>query len=171
MGAGTGKATVVFAARGIPLVCIEPDPRMAGVLHRNTASYPGVRVQPGSFEDWDPGGRRYGLLFAGQSWHWLDRQRRWDLAYGALAPGGALALFWNRHQVIDAGLHGALAQLSARYGIVDPPHAHLAGPQRAAVPVPGPGRTAKPGWEPPGRGSRPAGRSPDSRSGPGKSRK
>ncbi|MFG2235780.1 hypothetical protein ACGFNX_38250 [Streptomyces sp. NPDC048723] len=32
VGAGTGKATVAFAALGTPVVCIEPDPRMAEVL-------------------------------------------------------------------------------------------------------------------------------------------
>jgi len=26
VGAGTGKATVAFAAQGIPLLCVEPDP-------------------------------------------------------------------------------------------------------------------------------------------------
>ncbi|MDX3538983.1 hypothetical protein PV721_32545 [Streptomyces sp. MB09-01] len=51
IGAGTGKATVQFAAAGTPLVCIEPDPRMSEVLRRNTAHHPGVRVLVGAFED------------------------------------------------------------------------------------------------------------------------
>lgn len=42
-GAGTGKASVLFAERDVPLVCVEPDPQMAEVLRRNTAGHPGCR--------------------------------------------------------------------------------------------------------------------------------
>ncbi|MFF4387970.1 class I SAM-dependent methyltransferase [Streptomyces sp. NPDC001552] len=41
--AGTGKATLAFAVLGASVVCIEPDPRMAGVLRRNTSRYPARR--------------------------------------------------------------------------------------------------------------------------------
>ncbi|MBC3843920.1 class I SAM-dependent methyltransferase [Streptacidiphilus sp. 4-A2] len=122
VGAGTGKATVPFAAQGIPLVCVEPDPRMAEVLRRNTERYPGVRVEVGGFEEWQPGSRRFGLLFAATCWHWLDRARRWDLAHTVLDPGGSLALFWNPHSVLDTGLHAGLAEIDRRHGIEDSPH-------------------------------------------------
>ncbi|OKI53684.1 hypothetical protein AMK15_28620 [Streptomyces sp. MJM1172] len=52
IGAGTGKATVPFAELGTPLVCLEPDPRMAEVLRRNTARYSGVQVEVDGFESW-----------------------------------------------------------------------------------------------------------------------
>lgn len=126
VGAGTGKATVPFAARGTSLVCIEPDPRMAEVLRRNTSCYPGVRVHSGGFEEWQPGGRRFGLLLAATSWHWVAPERRWDLAHDALASGGAVALFWNPQGVRDAGLHAALAEVDGRHGIDHAPHGELA---------------------------------------------
>ncbi|MFF4650498.1 class I SAM-dependent methyltransferase [Streptomyces sp. NPDC001380] len=122
VGAGTGKAAAAFAARGVPLVCVEPDPRMAEVLARTTAPYPQVRVEVGAFEEWEPGGRRYGLLAAAACWHWLDRDRRWDLAHAALAPGGAVALFWNGRAVRDEGLRTALAEVDARHGVDRVPH-------------------------------------------------
>ena len=126
VGAGTGKATVLLASHGIPLICVEPDPRMAGVLRRNTARYPRVQVEVGGFEEWDARGRRFGLLFAATSWHWLDPQRRWDLVHATLKPGGTLALFWNPHSVIDAGLYGELAEVDRRHGVVSSPHSELA---------------------------------------------
>ena len=126
VGAGTGKATRLFAAHGIPLVCVEPDPRMAEVLRRTTEGFPGVRVEVGDFEDWDPAGRRFGLLFAATSWHWLHPERRWDLVHSALEPGGTLALFWNPHGVVDAGLYAELAEIDRFHGVVDPPHGVLA---------------------------------------------
>ncbi|GAB7110051.1 hypothetical protein JCM4814A_83660 [Streptomyces phaeofaciens JCM 4814] len=126
VGAGTGKATVPFAAAGTTLLCIEPDPRMAEVLRRNTADCPGVSVHARSFEEWEPGGRRFGLLFAATSWHWVDPERRWDLAHDVLAPGGAVALFWNPQGVRDAELHAALAEVDGRHGITGTPHGAMA---------------------------------------------
>lgn len=126
VGAGTGKATVPFAEAGTALVCVEPDPRMAEVLRRNTARFPRVRVEAGGFEEWRRDGRRFGLLYAATSWHWLDPARRLDLAREALDPGGALALFWNPQGVRDPRLHTALAEVDARHGMTGAPHGELA---------------------------------------------
>jgi SAM-dependent methyltransferase len=126
VGAGTGKATVPFAARGVPLVCVEPDPRMADVLRRNTAAYPQVRVEIGDFEAWDRRDQRFGLLFAATCWHWLAPDRRWDLVHAALEPGGTVALFWNPQGIVDTDLHLELARIDAEFGVVGPPHAALA---------------------------------------------
>lgn len=113
VGAGTGKATAGFAARGVSLTCVEPDPRMAAVL---TAKCPGVRVENGIFEDYVPD-QAFGLLYCAQAWHWVDEERRWDLAHAALAPGGAVAVFWNLYVVADPDLRTALAGVDERYGV------------------------------------------------------
>ncbi|SDH57878.1 class I SAM-dependent methyltransferase [Nonomuraea jiangxiensis] len=113
VGAGTGKATVGFAAHGVDLTCVEPDPRMAAAL---TSKCPGVRVESGRFEDYVPD-RPFTLLYSAQAWHWVDPERRWDLAHAALAPSGALALFWNRYVVTDAELGAALAAVDHRHGV------------------------------------------------------
>ncbi|MFD6423476.1 class I SAM-dependent methyltransferase [Streptomyces sp. NPDC060198] len=126
VGAGTGKATGLFAARGVPVVCVEPDARMAEVLRRNTATYPHVEVVAGDFEAWSPGGRDFGLLYAATSWHWVDPVRRWDLAHSALGPGGTLALFWNPVAAIDPELFAALRDIDRRHGVEEPPHDALA---------------------------------------------
>jgi SAM-dependent methyltransferase len=117
VGAGTGKATVAFAARGIDLTCIELDPRMADVLRRKV-DRPGVTIVVGPFESWQSD-RGYGLLYSAQAWHWIDPDRRVDLAHAALAPGGLLALFWNVSLLGDAVLHAALAEVDARHGLAD----------------------------------------------------
>ena len=126
VGAGTGKATLSFAAHGLELTCVEPDPRMAQVLRRTVAPYPAVRVENLAFEDWRPGGRRFGLLYAATSWHWTDPARRWDLAHEALVPGGTVALFWNGTAVVDPAVHAALAEVDADYPGLRPPHVRLA---------------------------------------------
>jgi SAM-dependent methyltransferase len=113
VGAGTGKATVLFAAHGIDLTCLEPDPRMAAVLRR---AVPGVPVVESTFEDWTPG-RGHGLIISAQAWHWVDAARRHELAFAALAPGGLLAPFWNVFLLPDQALYTALAEVDARHGL------------------------------------------------------
>lgn len=122
VGAGTGKATVLFAERGVRLTCVEPDPRMAEVLRRNTAGYPDVRVEVSDFERWQRDGRRFRLLFAATCWHWVAPERRWDLAHAALEPGGAVALFWNQHGISDDALYDELSEVDRYFGIDHSPH-------------------------------------------------
>jgi SAM-dependent methyltransferase len=96
VGAGTGKATVGFAARGLEILALEPSAAMAAVARRNCQPFPGVRVESASFEDWpvQPGG--FSLVFSAQAWHWVTPEVRYRKAAEALRPGGTLALFWNR---------------------------------------------------------------------------
>ena len=115
VGAGTGKATVAFAARGAEITCIEPDPRMAEVLRRKL---PEVPIVVTSFEDWRPD-RAYGLLYSAQAWHWIDQEQRADLAWRALAPGGLFAPFWNSYQVADPALYEALRAVDERHQVLD----------------------------------------------------
>ncbi|GAA4081852.1 class I SAM-dependent methyltransferase [Nonomuraea soli] len=113
VGAGSGKASVGFAARGVDLTCVEPDPRMAEVLRGHC---PRARIVVGVFEDFEPD-RAFQLLYCAQAWHWVDPERRSDLAHAALAPGGGLALFWNIYSVADPAVHRALAEIDARNGV------------------------------------------------------
>jgi SAM-dependent methyltransferase len=116
VGAGTGKATLAFATRGYALTCVEPDPRMAELLVRACAPFPRVTVEVARFEDWTPP-QRFDLLIAAQSWHWIDATRRWDLAYNALASGGAIALYWNNYLVADEDTRLALLEIDHRAGM------------------------------------------------------
>ncbi len=101
VGAGTGKGTALFAGRGFPITCIEPDPRMSELLH---ARFPAAAVVTSAFEDWTPPAGGVGLLFAVMSWHWVDPALRMPLAATALAPGGTLALIGRRSQHRDPHL-------------------------------------------------------------------
>ncbi|WP_171168788.1 trans-aconitate 2-methyltransferase [Streptomyces sp. I05A-00742] len=125
VGAGTGKATLAVAAHGVPVTAVEPDPRMAAVLARHCAGRPDVTVVEGDFETCDLGDRRYGLLFSAQAWHWVDPEVRWSRARSVLAPGGALALFWNDWYVTDEALRHELAALHDRLLPERPPHSIL----------------------------------------------
>jgi trans-aconitate methyltransferase len=123
VGAGTGIATVAFAARGAALTCIEPDPRMAGLLRHKLPDTP---IVVSTFEDWTPD-RPYRLLISAQAWHWVDTSKRTDLAFRALAPGGLFAPFWNAYLMLDPDLHAALLEVDRRHRLsADSPHRYLA---------------------------------------------
>jgi SAM-dependent methyltransferase len=108
VGAGTGKATVLFAERGLEMLCLEPSPALGDILTRNTAPFRGVRLDRRSFEEWPPEPSAFHLLIAAQSWHWITPEIRYRKAHEALAPTGTLALFWNRHRWQDGDLGRAL---------------------------------------------------------------
>jgi SAM-dependent methyltransferase len=123
VGAGTGIATVAFAARGAALTCVEPDPRMAGLLRRKLPDTP---IVASTFEDWTPD-RAYRLLISAQAWHWVDAARRPGLAFRALAPGGLFAPFWNGFLMLDPHLHAALLEVDRRHRLSgDTPHRYRA---------------------------------------------
>jgi hypothetical protein len=90
IGAGTGKATMGFVARGLAVHAIEPSAEMARVLGGK-----GVPVEVTPFEDWPIRASAFRLVFAAQAWHWVHGADRYEKAAVALEPGGTLALFWN----------------------------------------------------------------------------
>jgi SAM-dependent methyltransferase len=108
VGAGTGKATVQFAALGARVLAIEPSPEMAAVARRNCADYPQVELIESDFEHWDPAGREFPLLYSAQAWHWIDPERRYSYARAVLAPSGLLAAFWNRPAWGESSVRDAL---------------------------------------------------------------
>jgi SAM-dependent methyltransferase len=90
VGAGTGKATDSFVARGLSVHALEPSPEMARVLRAK-----GVTVEETTFEEWPIQRGAFPLVFAAQSWHWVQGADRYEKAADALVPGGTIALFWN----------------------------------------------------------------------------
>ena len=98
VGAGTGKATVLFAARGVAIHALEPAAEMAAIARRNCAPYPKVTIEVSEFEPWRPpaASEEFGLVYSAQAWHWISPETRYAKARAALARGGLLAVFWNR---------------------------------------------------------------------------
>jgi SAM-dependent methyltransferase len=90
VGCGTGIAARLMAARGASVLGVEADARMAEVARRQ-----GTPVEVARFEDWDPAGRRFDRVTAGQVWHWVDPVAGAARAASVLRPEGRLCLFWN----------------------------------------------------------------------------
>lgn len=96
VGCGTGIAARQFQAAGCRVLGVEVDARMAEWARRR-----GLEVEVAAFEAWDPAGRTFDAVVAGQAWHWVDPVAGAAKAARALRPGGRLAVFWNAFQAPD----------------------------------------------------------------------
>jgi len=90
IGAGTGKATLGFLARGLVVHALEPSAEMAAVAREK-----GIDVEVSLFEAWTPT-QPVRLVYAAQAWHWVRGDDRYERVADALEPGGTFALFWNK---------------------------------------------------------------------------
>ncbi|MDQ6848519.1 MAG: Rv2175c family DNA-binding protein [Actinomycetota bacterium] len=102
VGCGTGKAAVLLAARGLDVLGVEIDERMAEVARSH-----GIAVEVGDFENWDAAGRQFDLIICGQAWHWVDPNRGVPKAASVLRPRGYIAVFWN-YDELDEPVQQAL---------------------------------------------------------------
>lgn len=97
VGCGTGKATEPLARRGYGILCVELGENLAAFTRRRLADYPRVEVLTGAFEDWPEEESAFDLVVSAEAFHWLDQASAYRKISRTLRPGGAIALFWNRH--------------------------------------------------------------------------
>ena len=91
VGAGTGQATRSLAELGSTVVAVEPGPAMVDVARQRLAGFANVAIEFARFEDWAARGRRFEVLVAASSWHWVDPEVGWPRAHEVLRPGGWMA--------------------------------------------------------------------------------
>ena len=115
IGAGTGKATLLFARRGYAMVALEPGGNMAAVLRRNVAEFPKVAIEQVTFETWRGADRSFDLVISAQALHWVDPAVRMVKAGAALRPKGALALIRNETTGLEPVLRAEMEAAYARW--------------------------------------------------------
>ncbi|WP_084529493.1 class I SAM-dependent methyltransferase [Nocardia crassostreae] len=89
VGCGTGIAARQLQAAGCTVLGVEPDSRMADFARAR-----GLDTEVATFENWDPAGRRFDAVTAGQAWHWVNPVVGAAKAAESLRPGGRLTAFW-----------------------------------------------------------------------------
>jgi SAM-dependent methyltransferase len=98
IGAGTGKATRLFAQRGVTVTATDPDGAMLAELLKHV---PGnVKTVPAAFEDLRPA-ESYGLVYAAAALHWTNPEGRWSRMAALLQPGGVFASFGGPARLAD----------------------------------------------------------------------
>jgi SAM-dependent methyltransferase len=88
IGAGTGKATRLFAERGIQITATDPDGAMLAELQNHVPAT--VRPVRAAFEELTAS-VRFDLVYAAASLHWTDPAARWPRVAALLEPGGVFA--------------------------------------------------------------------------------
>jgi SAM-dependent methyltransferase len=121
VGAGTGKATRVFASRGIAVTATDPDPAMLLELRKHV---PGtVEAVQAAFEDL-PLTPAYDLIFAAASLHWTQPEQRWARVAAMLTPDGIFASCGGEMHLADPevghSVAAARAELLAEDGVPSP---------------------------------------------------
>jgi SAM-dependent methyltransferase len=112
VGAGTGKATVLFGQRGLDIVAIEPGARMAALLRERVRSMQ-VQVVETMFETCDLAG--FDLVYSATAFHWIEPSARYVKAAAALRRGGALALLMNEKAPMDPEIRADFSAAYARW--------------------------------------------------------
>ncbi|MFJ5992573.1 class I SAM-dependent methyltransferase [Lentzea sp. NPDC092896] len=90
VGCGTGVLSRPLRATGCEVLGVEHDERMAEFA-RGT----GVPVEVSKFETWDPAGREFDAVVAGQAWHWVDAEAGPRQVARVLRPGGVFVALWH----------------------------------------------------------------------------
>jgi SAM-dependent methyltransferase len=112
IGAGTGKATRLFAERGVMVTATEPDGAMIAELVKHVPA--NVKAVQAAFEDLRPG-ERYGLVYAAAALHWTSPQGRWPRVAALLEPGGVFASFGGPAQLADPAVEEAVRAARAPF--------------------------------------------------------
>lgn len=112
IGAGTGKATRVFARRGIAVTATEPDPAMLRELRRHVPET--VTPVQAAFEDL-PLAPVHDLVFAAASLHWTEPSGRWERVAAMLGPGGIFASFGGEMHLADPDVEKAVRAARSQF--------------------------------------------------------
>jgi SAM-dependent methyltransferase len=105
IGAGTGKATRLFAQPGVTVTATEPDAAMLAELRKHVPA--NVKTVQAAFEDLRPGGS-YGLVYAAAALHWTNPEGRWPRMAALLGPAGVFASFGGPVQLADPAVAEAV---------------------------------------------------------------
>jgi SAM-dependent methyltransferase len=92
VGAGTGKLTRGLVALGLDVLAVEPG---APMLEQLRAAVPEAEALEGSAESIPLSDASIDAAFAGQAYHWFDREQAMPELHRVIRGGGGVALLWN----------------------------------------------------------------------------
>lgn len=139
LAAGTGKLTRLLAPHAGRIVAVDPSEPMLAVLRER---FPHVDARAGTAEAIPLPDGSVRAVFVGEAFHWFRTAEASREIARVLAPGGGLALLWNRAVWTER----ELPWLPAFRALVEP-HRRAAGPYPGAEPA----SLALPGFGPPAR--------------------
>jgi SAM-dependent methyltransferase len=92
IGAGTGKLSRGLVGLGLEVVAVEPGVPMLAQLR---SAVPEAEAHEGWAESIPLADASVDAAFAGQAYHWFDRERALPELHRVIRPDGGLASLWN----------------------------------------------------------------------------
>jgi SAM-dependent methyltransferase len=138
VGCGTGISARLFAARGVPVVGVEPNADMRRQAEAAPAPNggPPPAYRPGAAEATGLPDACADAVLAAQAFHWFDPDAALREFRRLLKPGGWVALAWNERDEADpfTAAYGAVIRSTPGAAVVEGPRA-TAGDVLAVCPL------------------------------------
>ena len=115
IGCGSGKATEQLTEKGFNIVGIDPGEDLVRIGNERFKNE-NVNFVKGRFEEYDFGQKKFDVIYAAQSFHWVPQPIGYKKCGDILKDNGYIALFWNMYVIHDSDLDKELLEISKRYG-------------------------------------------------------
>ena len=115
IGCGSGKATEQFAGNGFNILGIDPGEDLVRIGNERFKNE-SIEFVKGRFEEYDFRQKKFDVIYAAQSFHWLPQPIGYKKCAEILKDNGYIALFWNMYVLYDNDLDKELLEISKRYG-------------------------------------------------------
>jgi SAM-dependent methyltransferase len=104
VGCGTGISSRLFAARGVPVIGVDPNDAMRAKAEAAPAPAGGVApvYRAGTGEATGLADGSASAVLSAQAFHWFDAPAALAEFHRVLRPGGHVALMWNERDGSDA---------------------------------------------------------------------
>lgn len=116
IGAGSGKATELFAPNNFNIFCVEPGENLVRNGRIKFSKFDNIKFEVGRFEELDLSPKQYDVIFSAQAFHWIPQPIGYEKCVYSLKDNGYLALFWNMYITYDNDLDNELIDISNKYG-------------------------------------------------------
>jgi len=110
IGPGTGQATRMLEPLVGYILAVESGANMAAFLRKN---FPQAKLDivVSKFENLKAPAQSFDLIYAAQSFHWIEPQTGLQKCAELLKPAGSLALFWNNKRELPEPLAQSLREI------------------------------------------------------------
>ena len=115
IGAGSGKATELFAGKGFHILCIEPGEDLVKIGNDKFKDDT-IEFKCSRFEHYDFSDQDWDVVLAAQAFHWVPQPQGYEKCASILKSNGHLAVFWNMYITYDNELDNELIAISNKYG-------------------------------------------------------